>query len=451
MNSSTLTKITLSTLTIGLTMTACGPSAQTARPVAASNQMLMIKQAQSFADQAASILAGAKVKKAGAIDRAEKAVALMPNNVSYRMLLGRAYLANGRFSAAETSFNDVLTLDPNNGKAALNVALMQISRGDSAAALSLLSDHRDRLSLADYGLAQALAGDLTGGLETLQNAARAPDASAKSRQNLGFAYALAGRWMEARTLASQDLSPDLVDTRMTQWSNLTHPRAAWDQVAGLLGVTPVKDGGQPQYLALAKDQNPALAALAPQIAPVTSDTDAVSAAESPQARFETPVVVQAPEAAAPKIVKIALDEPAAVHAPLIKAEMRPTKQFIVPASLPTPSQQTAARPIKAGQFVIQLGAFSAAARAEIAWNRAVGKVAELGNYDPSRARIKVKSASLFRLSAGAFASRDAANQVCMRVRQSGGQCFVRTISGDTPMQFASRGSSGGGTKLTARR
>jgi Flp pilus assembly protein TadD len=466
MNYGTIAKLAASSLAIGMVMTGCGPVSQQARPVSASDQAVVAKQAAKFADQAIAILVDAKGKKAKAVDFAERAVGLAPTNASYRMTLGRAYLANGRFTAAETSFADALALEPSDAKAALNLALMKIARGDSATALGLLEAHRDAMPTADYGLALALAGDLAGGIQTLQAAARAPEATAQTRQNLGLAYAFAGRWVEARALASQDLSLALVGDRLSQWAVLARPNAAWDQVAGLFGVTPVVDAGQPQRLALITPENRAVAANEAVKAPdvgVVPEVDAVAMAETPAPAFETSVPARETAAvpAPAKIVSMALDDPApyvakkpiaqspkpAASAPLIKASSTPVKQAIVPASGAF-SENGPSRAIESGQFAVQLGAFSRAENAEMAWSNAVQRVAELDNYAASTSHLKTKSGSLVRLAATGFQTYEAASQVCNEVRRSGGQCFVRSAAGGAPIQYVKRS---GGAKIAARR
>lgn len=470
MNSAQFAKFAVSTLVIGASMTAFGPASQQARAVAASDQTLDIKKAESFAAEASAILASAKGNKAKAFDRAERAVALMPDNAAYRSLLGRAYVAAGRFTSAETSFADALTLEPGNGKYALNLALMKIARGDNGGAMRLLEEHRPLISLADYGLALALAGDIAGAITTLQEAARGPDANAKTRQNLGLAYALGGRWIEARVVASQDLSPDMVDTRMGEWALMASPRAAWDQVAGLLRVTPVADAGQPARLALVAPAGQALAEATSRnsvtiVSSVAAQADSVVVSEAPAAVFETPAEpVRAPEPAyeapaAARSVSIALDDPKpyvppVVAPPLVKASSSPFKQAVVRPSSPSVAPQKAAftptihRGVRSGQFVVQLGAYSKLAQAEWAWERAAKKVGELRNYDPTSARVKVKGGALHRLAVSGFITREAASQICTQVRKSGGNCFVRSVSGDAPMQFVSRGGS---TRIAARR
>jgi Flp pilus assembly protein TadD len=470
MNTAKFAKFAMSTLVIGASVTAFGPVSQQARAVTAADQGMAMKKAEGFAAEASAVLASGKGNKTKAFARAERAVALVPNNASYRSLLGRAYVAAGRFASAETSFADALALEPGNSKFALNLALMKIARGDNVTAMSLLEEHRSLISPADYGLVLALSGDIVGAISTLQEAARGPDANAKTRQNLGLAYALGGRWIEARVVASQDLSPDMVDTRMGEWALMASPRAAWDQVAGLLRVTPVADTGQPAQLALVVPAGQALAEAASQnsLAVVSSIAPQAHAIVVPEALapvFETPVaaskasepVYEAPAAAS--AVSIALDEPKpyvepAVTQPLVKAASSPFKQAVVrPVSKAATSQSAALLPtiyrgIRSGQFVVQLGAYVKMAHAEIAWERAANKVGELRNYDPASARVQVKRGALHRLSVSGFVTREAASQVCTQVKKSGGNCFVRSVSGDAPMQFVSRGGS---TRIAARR
>jgi cell division protein FtsN len=61
--------------------------------------------------------------------------------------------------------------------------------------------------------------------------------------------------------------------------------------------------------------------------------------------------------------------------------------------------------------------------------------------------VKVKAGSLYRLSVSGFETREAAGKVCSRIKAAGGQCFVRSIAGDAPLQWAQRG----GTKIAARK
>src|SRR5437764_847607 len=78
-------------------------------------------------------------------------------------------------------------------------------------------------------------------------------AVATVRQNLALAYAFAGDWTKARTVAGQDVPANQLDARIHQWMQLASAKNASDQVAALVGVTPAQvDPGQPVRIALNK-------------------------------------------------------------------------------------------------------------------------------------------------------------------------------------------------------
>lgn len=435
MKSISLAKLAASTLILGTTMMGCTQAGLATGPAAASDSKLA-KVGAKAASQAKAAL-GAK-DYSGAIGFAEAAVAAAPRDAGYRAILGQAYLGAGRFASAGTSFADVLTLSPDDSRAALNLALAQIAQGKRAQANATLSDYRDHLAASDYGLALALAGDANAGVFALETAVRS-GADAKTRQNLALAYAMAGKWMNARVMAAQDLTPADADARMAEWAGFVRPQGDSDQVASLLGVTPVQDGGQPTRLALGAGPETAVAIAQPIPAPA-------------------PVVVAAPEPvravamAAPvaESVPVAQITPAAFETapvPLIRAEAAPVKQAVIPArqivvpvSKPvrTIPAAFAARRVESGKFVVQIGAYASVAAAKGAWSRAVGRYG-LSSYEPANGSAKFAQATLVRLAFGGFRTRAEASQVCVRIQKAGGSCFVRGAAGDAPAQWVQRG------------
>ena len=82
----------------------------------------------------------------------------------------------------------------------------------------MLDEYARLIDPADLGLAYALAGQPERGTHVLINAVRNGDRVApKLRQNLAYAYALAGNWPAARVMAAEDVSADQLDVRMTEW------------------------------------------------------------------------------------------------------------------------------------------------------------------------------------------------------------------------------------------
>ncbi len=457
-------KLAASTLVIGSAVVTGVGAAQSASENVQSPRQSMAKLAQDSSDKAEKAIAG----KQGdvAVEWAERAVAAMPQDGKFRMVLGDAYLAAGRFASAEAAFSDALTLSPDLGRAALKLSLSKIAMGRGPDALSVLEANKSKISVADYGLALALAGDPGAAIAVLEPAARGYDANVKTRQNLALSYAIGGRWVEARAIAAQDLPGAVVDKRMREWASFVRPTAAWDQVASLLGVTPVFDDGLPSALALVQTGAAPVdvAVAAPVEVPVQADqpaqfaeNDAAPAAEAYPVQTAasggvifaplSPVVQAIPAQSARPVQKVAR-----TSAPLIKSNRTPVKQVIV--STATPVAKRTAAPVKAatavegGKFSVQLGAYSSAARAEAAWTNVAKQNAALAKRGPSTSRVTANKASLYRLAVAGFTSREDATRVCTQVRSSGGSCFVRSSAGDTNMRYAKRGT---GTRLAARK
>jgi Flp pilus assembly protein TadD len=386
----------------------------------------------------------AKGKYDQAVAHAEAAVGFGPQVVSYRMVLAQSYLKAGRFTSARQSFADVLVLDPSNGGAALQLALAEIAEGNWDGARRTLDANASIIPASDRGLAVALAGDPGAAVEILTVAARTPEANAKTRQNLALALALAGRWQDAKTVVAVDVSPGEVDKRIMEWASFARPTSASDQVAALLGVTPVQDAGQPVALALNMTSGTALASKDP--APVDTfmpgtPANAVAVAADMGTPVTTPETSVASVAAPASYVSFGPRQemlqaiPARV-AP-VKAEPRVAPGSVVPQVAravvakpkPVAGAAVAPRTVAKGNFFIQLGAFDNAAVAKDAWSRIAKRNESFGAHTPSGMPIKSAAGSLYRLSVGGFAREDA-TALCRSYKAKGGTCFVRASAGD---------------------
>ena len=450
MISTRFVKLAVSGVAIGMALSGghAGPATSHASPSDS-------KQLQVAAGSAADATAQLAAKNyARAVAAAEVAVSYSPRDASYRMLLAQAYLGAGRFTSAEASFADTLTLSPDNARAALNLALTEIALGKRDMAMSTLSDYRERLSASDYGLAIGLAGNADMAVDILENAVRGGASDSKTRQNLGLAYALAGKWADARLAAAQDLGPQDVDQRIGQWAEFVRPASSYDQVASLLGVRAVRDAGQPARLALNAVTAPATAVAtaeplragsveialdAPVAAQPIAQSDHIQAVRVGTA--PTPVSAQALAAAEPEAVVPVFETK--THAPVIRAAPTAMKQVIVPAAAKSASAShssmpTRSRSVTAGRFVVQLGAFQNAAVSQNSWSRLSSRYG-LNGFDPANSVAHVNGVSFVRLSIGGFSTRNEASAICTRIRTAGGTCFVRGVLGDTPAQWVQRG------------
>ena len=417
-----------------------------------SSDTAVTKAAEADARDATRALA--KGKAEAAVGYAEHAVQLRPQDAGYRALLGKVYLAAGRFFSAKQAFADALQLDPAQPGAALSLALATTATGDFSAAQEILNANAGSISPADRGLAYALAGNPAAAVEILLPAARGPESDAKTRQNLALAFALAGRWPDARQVALADLSPADADARIEQWAAFARPTAASDQVASLLNVTPVADSGLPVRLAL-NTASPVQTAAAAPAAPVAEEAPAPVVVAAVSAPVEAPAPVAAPvatvAAAAPAVSGVVFGERREVvqKLPVAVAAVAPAPRVARVAKAPVAPTQVA---FAKGDFYVQLGAYDSAAMAKWGWDRAKARHAALKGKTPYTMPI---GNGLTRVAVGGFARADAVS-VCRSIRAKGGACFVRANAGDRVASWVSGNvqvaakSAGRVTRLASR-
>lgn len=449
------------------------------------------KQAQPEQQRAATLTASAwtalgKGDAKQAVADAEAATLLLPDDAGTRALLGRAYLAAGRFGSAETAFGDALTLDPTLSRVVVNRALAQIALGKADQARASLASVDGKASDSDIGLALALLGDSDAARTRLDAAARAAGADARARQNLGLAFALEGRWTDAAAVAEQDVPGNLMPQRLRRWAMIAQLKAdPAMQIGAVLGVLPTADAGQPAALALAAPSQLPAATIPVVMAAAPPSPPPFIALVAPIIREEGGAVVTQTSFTLPSLDRLvtgndvtppsisAVSDPAVAAAPAMAAwagppRMRkarvveapppaaaaktPVTTVLKPAVRPAAPRSAPSRPIllasalslkplplKGGEgWAVQLGAFSSMQRTEIAWGKLSGRVAFLNAYKPTGSSRRFGKAMLYGLSVSGLTSRQDAVRLCVRIKASGGTCFVRTARGDRPMQWALR-------------
>jgi Flp pilus assembly protein TadD len=419
----------LSALLFGGTMVGCTHGDHLAS-ASSRNAEKLHGQAADLAAKAGKAIANHKGDKA--VEYAEAAVALQPKDVGYRVLLGQSYFQAGRFASAHQAFADVLTLDPNNASAALNLALAETAEGDWVSARATLNDHAATIPAADRGLALALAGDPKGGVAVLLPAAQQQGADAKTRQNLALAFALAGDWRDARVVVSMDLSPAKVDERLGQWAQFVSPHHPADQVAALLGVTPSRDPGQPVALALNAASVPVvLADNQPSPAPA-ADTSSPAVVEPAPTAPAVPAKQVAQVVFGPRheVVQQLPASPTPAVAPRLARGKAPIVEHAGSAATPS---------FASGTYYVQLGAYDNAGVAHDGWVRATRRLPALAGQIPQGMSFTQNGASFYRLSVGGF-SKDDARRLCGQYHARGGRCFIRTGAGDQVAQWAHKGT-----------
>jgi D-alanyl-D-alanine carboxypeptidase len=431
MNSKFVVKLALSTAVVAgtaITATTAGfgntdkVSAKKAGP----------EKAYGWAKKAEKAFAKGKTERA--LTFAELAVEADMQNRDYRSLLARIYMAQGRFVSAERTLMDVMDLGQVDPRTVISLALTRIAQGNVDSAVALVEANRSIVPVSDYGLTLALAGRSGDAVNLLSEAVRFDGANARTRQNLALAYALDGRWRDARVMAGQDMAQTQVNERIAEWAQFARPEAYTLRVAGLLKVRPnLADTGQPVRLALNSTAPVGLADASSVIAPV--DVPASQPAAELAAVGPVPVADSVGFAAVENAVQMAQAEP--VEAPLIKAPESPVKAA---AALPVKlalADVPASKTVKTGgTHVVQLGAFNNAEVAGSAWAKLSKRHGMLGGFEPAKTSVTVNGRKFVRLAATGFDSASAASAACSQIKSQGGVCFVRSSAGAAPVRMA---------------
>jgi len=481
----TFSTMMTSAVVLGSLMVGCSGGAD--RPKLAANDT------QSFAPKIERMLAERNFDQA--LTAAEQFVSADPRNANARAVLGRAYMANGRFVSARTAFTDAMTLGNRDPRTVVSLALVQSGLGDLEGARSLLIDHISDLPAGDYGLAMTMAGDPREGVRALLEAVNAPDATARTRQNLAYALALGGQWGQARLIAGQDLPAREAEARIGEWTQAFAKGGPADRVIAMLGVSPrADDAGLPVQLALnaapaaapvqlasasdliqntaertdpapAEAAAPAVAQAAPAKAPAFTPT-AIAAvlakppvapiAITPDEPLETVDRKPASEQA-PSPLRAAFTAPTSAPALAVKPLAPATPQTlkraftqpnITPKIAPTHAGSTVSlgKPAiagKASDWVVQLGAFDSAALAKTQWSKLSQSRVALKSYGAVHSTVQVNGRTFYRLAIRGFENRGAAWATCGSLRTSGQDCFVRLDDkGNVPQTSSGERGSG---------
>ena len=394
------------------------------------------EKAYAWAKKAEKAIAKGKTERA--LTYAELAVEADMQNRDYRGLLARIYMSQGRFVAAERTLMDVMELGQVDPRTVISLSLARIAQGNIDSAISLVEANRSIVPVSDYALTLALAGRSADAIVILTDAIRNDNATARTRQNLALAYALDGRWRDARVMASQDMAQTQVNDRIAEWAQFARPDAYTLRVAGLLKVRPnLADTGQPVRLAL-NAAAPVGLAMA-DIPAVSMEATAAAVASELAAIGPAPVADSAGFAAVESEVKIAdvATVPPVYEAPLIKASAGPAKTAAAAPVKLAMADIPASKPVAAsGTHLVQLGAFSSAANAEAAWSKLSKKYGVLGGFNSASSTVTVNGKKLIRLAASGFGNAAAANAACQQIKAQGGVCLVRGNGGDTPVRMA---------------
>jgi hypothetical protein len=340
-----------------------------------------------------------------------------------------------------------MKLGDNSTLTALSLALALDGEGKFDQAVAVLSDWEKEIAPADLGLAYALSGRPDRGVEIMANAIRGGDNTPKMRQNLAFAYALAGRWKEARLMASQDVPANQVGDRMQEWAQMAQPQAWQVRIASMIGAPAgVRDAGQPVELALAN--NPSVEQLATEASAYAAPKSELAANDAPAAAPQGPAVsAELPPEAAPQVAVANYPAPPtaepsdfksafASYAPSggsIAQVTQDALRFVQQPVVQTAAVRQGAAPRAAaaaaskqsvGSHLVQLGSFASEQGARRAWGIYTRRYPDLRDHQMVITQAVVRGKHYWRVSAGGYGLASS-QAMCGRVKSSGGDgCFA---------------------------
>lgn len=430
-NSTRLVRIAIATALASTALTGC-----TGKPA--------LSAAYSAA-QAETALA--KGKSGKAIEHAETSVLASPRDAAARSLLANAYLQGGRFQSAATTYAEAIQLGDTGSRTIISLALSQIAMGDQAGALATLDQFQSTLDPADYGLALALAGRPDAGVQVMGNALRGGQNTPKVRQNLAYAYALAGNWAAARVMAAEDVPADQLGDRLGQWASTARPEYFQARIASLLNVTPVADPGQPTMLALSNHNS--VEQLAAEInvdaggeLPATGAAEPAFAfaselpAAEPVAEQETQQFASAFDAGDASLadagLAVADTSPRYVSKEVVQAIPAWASAPVVPRS----AARTAAAPaapakMAPGNFNVQLGSYFSMSDAQAAWKQFQKRYPELQGAEKIITKARVNGKIYYRVAAAGFAE-GSARSLCSKAKSKGAGCITYAANSPLP-------------------
>lgn len=154
-----------------------------------------------------------------AAETAQNVLTVQPANLEAMLEVGRAHIARGQAFYGIATLEQARAAAPRDWRplSLLGVAYQQVRRGDDAKAawteaLRLSPDNPDVLTNA--AIARMGEGDAASAEILLRRAAAQPTATLKVRQNLALSLGLQGKTAEAEAILRRDLPPEAADANL---------------------------------------------------------------------------------------------------------------------------------------------------------------------------------------------------------------------------------------------
>lgn len=174
-------------------------------------------------DPVAGVKTAQALRELGQLDQAAETaqgvLTVQPGNVEAMLEVGRAHIARGQAFYGIAALEQAKAAAPRDWRplSLLGVAYQQVRRPDDAKtawteALRLSPDNPDVLTNA--AIARMGEGDAPSAEILLRRAAAQPGASLKVRQNLALSLGLQGKTAEAEAILRRDLPPEAADSNL---------------------------------------------------------------------------------------------------------------------------------------------------------------------------------------------------------------------------------------------
>ena len=198
-------------------------------------------------DSVAGVKLSQALRELGQYDRAaetaEGVLTVQPNNVDAMMEIGRAHIARGQAFYGISALERARDANRRDWRplSLLGVAYQQVRRFDDAqaawqSALAISPDQPEVLN--NMAMALMGSGQMVEAEGLLRRAVAHPQASLQIRQNLALSLGLQGRTQEAETLLRRELPPEAVDQNL-QWLSQRTQGASASQPAVTPATAPV--------------------------------------------------------------------------------------------------------------------------------------------------------------------------------------------------------------------
>ena len=178
-----------------------------------------------------------------AAQTAEGVMTLQPLNIEAMLEVGRAHIARGHAFYGIAALEQARDLAPRDWRplSLLGVAYQQVRRFEDAqaawqSALAISPDQPEVLN--NMAMALMGSGQMVEAEGLLRRAVAHPQASLQIRQNLALSLGLQGRTQEAETLLRRELPPEAVDQNL-QWLSQRTQGASSSQPAATPATAPV--------------------------------------------------------------------------------------------------------------------------------------------------------------------------------------------------------------------